>query len=160
MKCSAADKVRRDGAVIADHARGLPWAVVAERNGICERQARDAWSRRSLDLEATPAREAIADELRQREALLEDLAVLITETRNDAVRLGALRTRHEVLKERLALLQAVGVTTPIKLVGHTCDTRRIAELTIEMLNKYDVERGDAEEFAELLDQSTWFTHAS
>jgi len=160
MKGSAADKVARDQAVVADRARGLPWAMVAERHGISERQARDAWSGRSVDLEQVPAREAIADELRRRDALLEDLALVADQTKNDSVRLGAIRTRHEVLKDRFALLQATGLTTPIALAGTSCQMKTITELIIGMLKRYDVDRADMEEVADLLEQSAWYTHAS
>jgi hypothetical protein len=46
---TAQRKVERDAAVVRDRARGLTWATIAERHGLCERECLSMCRERATD---------------------------------------------------------------------------------------------------------------
>jgi len=144
MKGTAAEKLQRDAAVVADRARGLPWRLVAERNGLSESAAREAWAARSFEYEERPARDVIRDQLRQFDATIEELAELAVTSANDSIRLGAIRTRHEVCKDKLVLLHQCNLIRPLPLVGIAYDAEAFGKKLVELFEEHDVDRAVAE----------------
>jgi len=72
--------------VIADRARGLSRATVAQRHQLSERHCREIWATgRTSDLDPHASLEALTDFLAHLDAAIEDLALLAETTRNDAV---------------------------------------------------------------------------
>lgn len=108
----AVDQVKRDAAVVADRARGLRWNQIAERHKLSARQCQKIWStRESLNPEVLrPDAEAeVQAELDYVDAVVADLAELALTTNNDAVRLGAIRSRLVALQHRLELRRIYGL---------------------------------------------------
>ncbi len=103
---------------------------IAERYGISDRQARRICSdyRRTR----TPLRDldpvaVIEEVLEAQEAALDDLALLTETTANDTVKLGAIRSKLDVHRQRMELLGAVGAfPRDIGQVGRLIDLREIA----------------------------------
>jgi len=139
---TAADQVRRDRAIVVDRARGLGWSLVAERNGVSERQARRVWANHSDSdrelLEAHPV-EALKDALEQLNALTEEAVLLSETTPNDAVRLGAIRTRRVLLADKLELQQACGVLPFFERWGQFFTAGRFVRAAIEVLDRHDID---------------------
>ncbi len=107
---TATERRQRDAKLVADRARGVIWPEIANRQGLSERQARRVveawWSRRPVE-DVDP--DAIVREtLRACAQDLNDLAVLAVETRNDAVRLGAIKAHADVLRSRIEILRSIG----------------------------------------------------
>ena len=108
----ADQKVDRDTQIVAERARGLSWGRIAQRHGLSERHCRAIWSNyrtRSADLEAVDPLEAVQEALLQYDGVIDELAVLAEEAVQDAVRLGAIRSRLGAIEARLRLMQAVGL---------------------------------------------------
>jgi hypothetical protein len=93
----------RNARVFADRARGLSWAAIEQRHGISERQSRRivdgyiASRRPTLELYAAAV---IRELLAQFEQAIEDLALLADDTSNEAVKLGAIARRLDVVERR------------------------------------------------------------
>jgi hypothetical protein len=93
VKTTAAEKVKRDARVVADRARGA--AVGDDR-------------RAQTDFRSLRPAEVVDEAVAQLESVIEELARLAESTKNDAVRLGAVKARAAALIQRLELLQALG----------------------------------------------------
>jgi hypothetical protein len=98
----AAKKVRRDEQIVRDRASGLLWSTIAQNHHLSERQAREVWRERlaAEPLEELDGRDWLRQVLLQTEQAVEELALLARTTRNDAVRLGAIRGRLAAMAQR------------------------------------------------------------
>ena len=137
----ATEKVRRDDRIVADRARGLTWATIAERHGVSDRQARAIWKERltAEPLESLDGLDAITEALLQVEAAIEDLALLAETTRNDPVRLGAIRARLEAQRDRVTLLRLGGYMPATWRAAMTeADIRRMTDTFGEIFRRDDV----------------------
>ncbi len=98
--------------MFADRARGLSWASIEQRHGISERQGRrivDAYfARHHAELESDPAA-VVRELLAHFEQAIEDLALLCAETEHDAVKLGAITRRLDVVERRITVLRSLGL---------------------------------------------------
>lgn len=119
----------------------MSWPQLAERHDVSERQARRVveawWAER-------PAAEELDPERIVRETLdafaqdLSDLALLSLETRNDGVRLGAIKARGDVFRSRVEVLRTLNAL-PSDWQGwmqHN-DARRLLERFMKTLDARD-----------------------
>jgi hypothetical protein len=110
----AAERAERNRRIAEERARGEPWAVIAARHGLTERQARrareehlrSAVSVAPLDLDPNAV---LAEAVVVHREVLADLALLGREADNDSARVGALRARAETSRRLLELLADAGV---------------------------------------------------
>ena len=145
--------MRRGAEIVADRARGLRWATIAEKHSLSERQAREVWRERlsAEHLESLDGREAIIEALGQVEAGIEDLALLAQTTNNDSVRLGAIRARLDLMGRRVTLLRMGGYLpfTPRDAMVEA-NFRRTGEAIIEVMEKHGVLDDVADDLLEAL----------
>ena len=149
----AAEKVRRDEQIVADRARGLRWATIAERHHLSERHAREVWRERlaAEPLESLDGTETIAEALLQVEAAIEDLALLAETTNNDPVKLGAIRARLDAMNSRVTLLRIGGYLPATWRAAMTeADTRRMADNLVAVLVRHDASDQLLQDIAETL----------
>ena len=133
-RLTAAKKVKRDRAIVADRLSGFTWTAVAARNGLevrsCQKIVKAALSNRTLPW--TEPFDALEEHLAQLDAVVGDLAELAETTDNPSVRLGAIRSRADVLTRRIAFLIDAGV-----LPSHLDMTRAKTEIFdfVEMVER-------------------------
>jgi len=152
VKTSAAEKVKRDARVVADRARGLRWATIAQRNGVSESQARNIWrERRSAEGFRTIRPDEIVDEaVAQLEAVVEELAELAASTNNDAVRLGAVKARAAALLQRIELLQALGRVPLAPQLRYEVNIEATVNAVLQVFDRYNLPKSAAHELVDAL----------
>jgi hypothetical protein len=152
MKATARQKVERDARVVADRARGLTWATIAERHGLSETMCRNIWrERRSAEGFRTVRPDEVVDEvLAQVEAVVEELAELAASTNNDAVKLGAIKSRSGVLMKKVELLQALGRVPMALRLRAEISVEASANAFLGILEKYGVPDSAAHELVDAL----------
>jgi hypothetical protein len=141
--------------VIADRARGLPWAHIAERHGVTERQCRNIWSQRRQAGEGVHGvdwQALVLDAIATYEAAIEDLACLADSTGNDAVKLGAIKARVSVVGDRLSFLRTVGL---LPSDPQTAAARQDMEATVaaifQVFDRYGLPDEAADEVLEIVE---------
>jgi hypothetical protein len=111
-RLTAREKVVRDGKIVADRARGLGWALIADRYGLTERQCQNI-STHYFDTQPKPRDAdpltAVKETIASCDAIIEDLALVAESATHDAVRLGAIKARQYAVEQRFRLKQAVGL---------------------------------------------------
>jgi hypothetical protein len=94
-KLTTPEQFRRNQLIVADVARGLRWATIAESHGLTARQCQNIWRQRHALHEGSPAdplEEAVAL-IEAHEMAAEEFAVLAETSGNDSIRLGAISRR-------------------------------------------------------------------
>ncbi|MEJ7787879.1 MAG: hypothetical protein WKF96_24015 [Solirubrobacteraceae bacterium] len=138
---SASEKVRRDVRIVADRARGLRWATIAERHGVSERQCRTVWAehrdQRLTGHDADPE-SVVHHALESFEAAIEDFALLAESASHDAVKLGAIKARLAATTERLEFMKMVGLLGSFRTLEFELDARRTVEEIIKVLERHNV----------------------
>ena len=138
----AREKVERDRLVVADRARGLTSATIADRHGLSERQSRSIWTE-SLDaheaLSSPDPFEAVAEALARWDAVIERFAIVADEATQDSVKLGALKAQADALRTRLILAHAVGLLPrDLGLFRREADVRVVATKILRTLEAHNV----------------------
>jgi len=139
---SSLARVERNAEVVRDRARGFGWSRVAERNGLSERQCRricEEWResrRREPDQDPLELFEELLDAY---DAGVEDLAVVLEEASQDAVKVGAIKARVALIEDKAKLLQAVGLL-PWNLgrLKEERDLRVVAETAWDVMERHGV----------------------
>jgi hypothetical protein len=135
-RLKAADQAKRDRAIVADRARGLRWATIAERHQITTRRAQQIWESWCNEeyLDAPDSRLDVMSEIAILDAAVEEYADLARETKNDAVKLGALKAKLDAqakrvdMKQHLGLLPSALVKARLEAdVQHLLDAWELAE---------------------------------
>ena len=135
-------RVERNAEVVRDRARGLGWSKVAERNGLSERQCRricEEWrATRPSAYDHDPL--ALLDEILDHyDAGIEDLALVREEALQDAVKVGAVKARMNLIREKAELLQAVGILPrDLGKFAEERDLRVVADTVWAVMDKHDV----------------------
>jgi transposase len=152
MKTTAAAKVKRDARVVADRARGLRWATIAERQGLSETMCRKIWRERRSgeDFRSLRPAEVVDETVAQLESVVEELAQLAASTRNDAVRLGAIKARAATLIQRLELLQALGRVPVAPRLRWEIGMEFTANAVLAIFDRYEVPHAATQELIDAL----------
>jgi hypothetical protein len=109
---SAEDRARRNRQVVAARARGLSWDSVASTYGLSVRRCEEIWSeyrRGQPKLKEIDPVDVIEEMLLQYDGAAEELALVAATADQGATRVGAIRTRLQVLLQKTELMQATGV---------------------------------------------------
>jgi hypothetical protein len=139
VRVTAQEKVRRDAAIARDRSRGLGWATISEGYGVSERQARTIWRERlqHVSVERVDVRDALREAIAQLDAAVEDLALLAEATKNDAVRLGAIKARFSAMGERHELMRLSGLLPfDARAVRTEAELREINDLILGLFDSY------------------------
>jgi hypothetical protein len=152
VRTTAREKVQRDACVVADRARGLRWATIAKRNGLSETMCRKIWrERRSAeDFRSLRPAEVVDEAVAQLESVVEELAQLAASTRNDAVRLGAIKARAATLIQRLELLQALGRVPVAPRLRWEIGMEFTANAVLAIFDRYEVPHAATQELIDAL----------
>lgn len=138
----AAEKVRRDAQIVRDRARGLTWATIAERHGVSVRQCQAILSGHLAAQRGcthADAAELVDELLMQFDATLEEFALLAEETRNDAVRVAALKSKAALLTQRLTVLRICGLLPASGYqLRYEIDARRVQTTLMSALVRHDL----------------------
>jgi len=109
----AALKVKRDEALVSDRNRGLTWALVAERHGVSQTQARNiykAWRQhRTLPAPGRDPVEWLWDTLDRYDSIQSQLAVIAETGDNSAARVGALNAQMNAMLRQTQLMVVAGL---------------------------------------------------
>lgn len=135
----ASAKVQRDGRIVADRARGLTWSTIGARHGVSERQARTVWSERLREVSTEPVdvREALKEAVAQLDAAIEDLVLVAEDTKNDAVRLGAIKARLSAMAEKHELMRLSGLLPfDVRAVRTEAELRDINDMIFGLFDKH------------------------
>jgi hypothetical protein len=155
-RLTAQQKVERDARIVADRAHGLTWSTIEARHGVSERQCRTIWAERLREVSAEPVdvREALREAVAQLDAAIEDCALLAEATKNDAVRLGAIRARLTAMAERGELLRLSGLLPfDERAVRTEAELRDINDMILALFDRYGVGDDAKRELEEGLEAS-------
>lgn len=156
MTAPAGGRRQRDAAIVADRARGMRPALIAQRNGVTERTVRRvlaAWRESRPILGRVDPVAEIAATLAAYEQAAEDLAALAEDASQDAVKLGAIVRRVELVEHRLSLMRAVGLVP--QRVGEWLAGPAMTDLLhdfVALIERHGIDRAIVEEFVELRDR--------
>ena len=88
---------------------------------------------------AVPPIEIVDDMLDRYDAAQEELALVSANTKHDATRVGAIRTRLDALAAQANLLMLVGVLPrDFRQLRHEADVRELARETLDVFDAFDV----------------------
>lgn len=107
----AKKQAARNLALVRDRARGYTWTTLGERYGMTPRRAQQIVSEwyEEEEIDQPDAYDEMLGEIRLLDAQIEDCAKLGDETKNDSVRLGALKAIGPAQARRLELKRAIGL---------------------------------------------------
>jgi hypothetical protein len=153
----AADKVRRDAALVADRNRGLTWPQVASRHGVSETQARNihrAWrDGNQRVLASQEPMEWLWRTLERYESIQAQLAVIAASADNSAAQVGALRAQMDAIAAQTQLLVASGLLPRnLRAFREAGDMSRLIVRFVEILERHEVEPELVGELLELVQQ--------
>jgi hypothetical protein len=139
---NAREKIIRDNQIVASRMRGLSWATIAATYGLSERQCQTILE----DYRASHPRlrerdpiEILDDMLDRYESAQEELALVSATTKHDATRVGAIRTRLDVLAAQANLLMLVGVLPrDLGQLRQDLDVRDLAQKTLAVFDAHNV----------------------
>ena len=139
-RLTAAEKVKRDAKIVADRARGLGWALVADRHGLTERQCQNIWAH-FLNSQPEPGEAdpltAVYETIASCDAIIEELALVAESATHDAVRLGAIKARQYAIEQRFRLKQAMGlIPRDLGLFVYEFDADRLAQTLEDVCEKH------------------------
>jgi hypothetical protein len=139
----ANEKVTRDRAVVIDRLNGLSWPIVAQRNGLRERQCRaifTEWrSQEKSTLDERDPVEWLEEALDRYEAIISRLALTAEVADNDAARVGALRAQMDAMSRQTELLVASGLLPRnLGVVKYQTDVRRAGKVIHDVLVAHGV----------------------
>ena len=139
-RLTAAEKVKRDAKIVAYRARGLGWALIADRYKLTERQCQNIWAH-YRDGQPQPGETdplaAVMEAIASYDAIIEDLALVAESATHDAVKLGAIKARCTAIEQKIVLMQMVGLLTrDLGLFKYEMDLNRIAEVLEDVCNKH------------------------
>lgn len=129
---TAKEQTARNLAIVRARARGFTWTTIGESYGMTPRRAQqivNEW-RDEEEIDQPDAYDDVLDEIRLVDARIESFATLADETKNDSVRLGALKAMGPAQATRLDLKRAIGLL-PSQLhnaLAHTTILRLADEL--------------------------------
>lgn len=145
-RLTATEKVRRDAKIVADRARGLGWALIADRYELTQRQCQSVWAE-SLDTQPQPGEAdplaVVKEEIARHDAIIEDLALIAESAAHDGVKLGAIKARLAAMAQRIDLMRVIGVLpSDLGLFRHEVEVQRVAQDLLEVCKRH----GATEEF--------------
>ena len=148
------ERAVRNADVVRARARGLGWEEIAGRFGLSERQCRrilDDYRASESRLHEIDPIETVEGALDQYDAAIEELALLAERTAHDAVRLGAIKTRLDVLRGKLDLMAAVGVLPrDLGQLHVEIDVRNVVRAIVNVFDEHGVPREAQEAVARVL----------
>jgi len=138
---SSLARVERNAEVVRDRARGFGWTRVAERHDLSERQCRricEEW-RESRPREHDQDPLDIFEELLESyNSGIEDLALVLEEASQDAVKVGAIKARLALIEDKAKLFQAVGILPDLGKLGEERDLRVLADTVWDVMDRHGV----------------------
>jgi len=132
-RLTAAKQAARNRAIVAERAQGKKWSTLAREHKLSVRQCQNIWAqfREEEFPDETDFSAAIKDQILFVDSVIEDCQLLAESTKNDAVGLGALRTKMDAFRTRVELMRALGVL-PARF-----ENAADATLALRWLNAFD-----------------------
>lgn len=163
-RLDAEGKVARDRRIVLDRGRGLSWATIAERHDLSERQCRTVWEQRRTAGQELGEREPV-EELRdlidEIDAAGEACALLIESTKNDSVKVAAIKARLTVLGRKFELLHACGLLPrDLARLGAELDLRQLESAMLTVFDDHGVSDEAAQDLITALEPSHLRTRAT
>lgn len=110
---NAIASAERHAMVISLRAQGMSWATVAFESGLSMGFAKAVWKRfvdeGKLTIQQTDPVAVVFEQISRLDADIETLALLSKNADNANAKVGAIRTKSELMKQQVVLLQAVGL---------------------------------------------------
>jgi hypothetical protein len=139
-RLSAREKVRRDDAIVADRARGLTWATVAERHGVSDRHAREVWREyaKHRNIVSADPEDAVLEALDRYDAIIEELVDATDNASNESVRLGALKHRLAATRAKVDLQASTGMLANHDWTEELRSVRKILTAIFQVLDEHGI----------------------
>jgi hypothetical protein len=137
------ERASRDAEIIQARARGFSWNTIALRFGVSDRHSRrivEEYRQSRPSLHQIDPIDTIEAAIASYDQAIEDFAVLAEQTTNDAVRLGAIRSRLDALGAKLALMNATGLMPDFQRLRVEVDLRRVVDTVVEVFDAHMVPR--------------------
>lgn len=133
----------RSSAIFEARIRCFAWSEIAREHGVSERQAQRIYAEARAEAprlgEHRDPAEFVEELLASYDAALADLAVLARDSKHDATRLGAIRTRIELIETKYATMMATGVLpSSLTQVRNEIDARELGAAVIAVLDRHGV----------------------
>jgi hypothetical protein len=158
-RTTAQKKVVRDQQIVHDRMRGHTWPRIASTYKLSERQCRTivAEHRRSrVDLDEIDPIERAREYVERHELILEKLADLYDEARQDAVRLGVIKAQLAALQTKLVAEQAVGLVPALRLLSPEVRWQTTVDRAMKFLDGLTISDDERRELAAVVDPvRTW-----
>ena len=139
---NAREKIDRDNQIVAACMRGLSWTTIAARYELSERQCQQILANYRAShprLRERDPIEILDDMLDRSEAAQEELALVSATTKQDATRVGAIRTRLNALDAQTNLLILVGVLPrDLGQLRLDLDVQELARKILAVFDEFDV----------------------
>lgn len=146
---SANDMARRNREILAARRAGTPWALIASRFGLSERQARRAYQEalRATDVDAVDAERIVLRLVRSNLAALTAMEARLEAPDNGAAEIGAARTIGSLSSGLFDLLVRAGFS-PTSGPGATWYADRTAQALVDgigrLADRYGIPPGEVE----------------
>lgn len=155
---NAAEKVQRDRQIVAAKARALSDATVAETFGVSERHVQNVmaeYRESQPSLRTIDPIETVEQVLFELRGTIEELALISSSTKQDAVRVGAISKKLDATKQMTALMQATGVLpNDLGTLKVDMDVRAFAATVLRVFTEEGVPQ---ETVAKVMDEIASFT---
>jgi hypothetical protein len=161
----AAEKAARDEDIVRGRASGYTVGTLATRYGLDERHVRRILREHRERQPPLTARfdhiEVAMDSLDQLDYVIEELAELADAANQEAVRLGAIRSKLTAMRDRWSLLQAVGLLpNDLGSLADEIDVRMMVEIVSQFLVEQEVPRDAVRQLVDRLDPGVAATNSS
>jgi transposase len=141
-RLAAADQMQRDAQIVAARTRGLSRSQIANTYGVSETtidNVMERWRAKRPKLRNLDPVKIIEEHLERYEAAQEELAMLAATTKQDAVRVGAVKARLDAMEKATTLMQQTGVLPhDLGVLRVQVDLGTVAQKMLEVLDRHQV----------------------
>jgi hypothetical protein len=153
-RTTAQKKVARDRQIVHDRMLGLTWTTIATKYKLSERQCRTVvaqYRQEQVDLDEIDAIERVREYVERHELLLEHLAVLYSEARQEGIKLGIIRTQLAALQQKLMVEQAIRLVPALNLLRYEIELEHVSNAMAAFLDRFGLTQKDRQELAATID---------
>jgi hypothetical protein len=141
-RLTAREKVERDDLIVEARLRGRSWPQIAAEFDITPRQCQAIladWRKRNPSPRHKDALDLLDELLEDLQGVHEELAEIAATTTHDGTRLGAVRSRMDVIRHKADVLAMVGVMPDLRTLRAEINARQMAARIMSVLDENNVD---------------------